>query len=237
MIIKAFMNKINFRKIFLNIFKLVLVIIILFAIINVSYRKYEEKILKDDVSKLLARDFTNDNINIEAKTVFKYREVVEVMQKYLNDYSNNVKEVLYLVNDDKLKSILSAANYASDGPLFANTISYLTSTKDKINNSIDSLAKFTKEDVILSYINSSLLSDYYKNLYNKYMLSYEFKQEIDKSVNELKKSLENVNTLIDKERVVIDFLINCKNWTIKDNSILFLYEADLLKYNNLIGEM
>lgn len=231
------MNKINFKKIFLNIFKILLVAIILFAVINVSYRKYEEKILKEDVSKLISRNFTADDINIEIKSVFKYKEIVEIMQKYLSDYSNTVKEVLQIVNDDKLKSILSAENYASDGPLFTNTISHLTTTKNKINDSLNSLDKFTKEEIILSYINNSLLSDYYKNLYNKYMLSYEFKQEIDRSVEELKKSLENITTLIDKERAVIDFLINCKNWTIKDNSILFLYETDLLKYNSLIGEM
>ncbi len=231
------MDKINFRKIFLNIFKIVLAVIILFAIINVSYRKYEEKILKDDVAKLVVKDFTTDDVNIEIKTVFKYREVVEIMQEYLKTYSDNVKEVLQLINDNKLKSILSAENYASDGPTFTNTINYLTTTKEKINNSMENLIKLTKEEAILSYINNSLLSDYYKNLYNKYMLSYEIRQEIDLNVDELKKSLENVNTLIDKERAVIEFLINCKNWTIKDNSILFLYEADLLKYNSLIGEI
>ena len=225
------------KKIFLNVFRVILVFIIIFALINVSYRKYEEKVLKDEINDLVSKDLTLDDFNTEIKTFGKYKNVEKAIKQYLNDYSNKVKEVLKIINDDTLKSILSAKNYEADGPDFIATTTYLASTKDSFNDNISKLINLTSKETILSYINQLNLSNYYQNLYNKYMLGETLQQEIDHSISEFKQSSESINTLIDQEIAVIDFLKNCKNWTIKDDKILFLVESDLLTYNSLINEI
>ena len=52
------------------------------------------------------------------------------------------------------------------------------------------------------------------------MLGSDFQAEIEKSITELKLSRENINNLIDKEKKVIDFLVQCKEWTMKETKII-----------------
>ncbi len=217
--------------------KLFLIIIILSALANVFYRKYEEQILKNEVNNLITKNLAEDNFNTKIKTNGKYIEVESAIKTYLNDYSNNVKEILVIINDDNLKSILSAKNYEIDGPSFVNTTNYLLTTRENFNTKMEKLIELTNEENILSYIKNKDLSNYYEELYKKYMLKEQFKQEIEDSILDLKQSSENINNLIEKEKKVIDFLIICKGWAIKENQIIFSSEADLATYNNLISEI
>lgn len=224
-------------KIFSILIKLILIITIIFAVCNVVYRKNEEMKFKEEMENLINRNLTTDNFDTQVKTDGTYGDVEHIIKVYLNDYASKVKEVLKIVNDEKIKTFLSPENYIADGPLFVNTIEYLTTTKETFNREMEELIELTKEESILKNINDKKYSTYFKDLYSKYMLGEEFKAELEKSITELKLSSENINTLIDKESAVITFLASCKDWTMKDNRIVFYKQDDLTTYNTLIEEV
>ena len=101
---------------------------------------------------------------------------------------------------------------------------------------MEELIILTKKETILKKIDKKY-SPYYRDLYTQYMLGSDFQAEIEKSITELKLSRENINNLIDKEKKVIDFLVQCKEWTMKETKIMFYKQDDLNTYNTLIGEV
>lgn len=216
--------------------KLLLVCVIFFAIGNVVYRKHEEKKFQEEMNKLINKNLTADTFNTPLKTDGTYKKIEKIIKNYLNMYSMKARKVLEIMNDEKLKSILSYENYIADGPLFTNTLEYLTTKKENFNKEIEELIILTKKENILKKIDKKY-SPYYRNLYTQYMLGSDFQAEIEKSITELKLSRENINNLIDKEKKVIDFLVQCKEWTMKETKIMFYKQDDLNTYNTLIGEV
>ncbi len=224
------------KKISSIIMKLLLVCVIFFAIGNVVYRKHEEKKFQEEMNKLINKNLTADTFNTPLKTDGTYKKIEKIIKNYLNMYSMKARKVLEIMNDEKLKSILSYENYIADGPLFTNTLEYLTTKKENFNKEIEELIILTKKENILKKIDKKY-SPYYRNLYTQYMLGSDFQAEIEKSITELKLSRENINNLIDKEKKVIDFLVQCKEWTMKETKIMFYKQDDLNTYNTLIGEV
>lgn len=224
------------KKISSIIMKLLLVCVIFFAIGNVVYRKHEEKKFQEEMNKLINKNLTADTFNTPLKTDGTYKKIEKIIKNYLNMYSMKARKVLEIMNDEKLKSILSYENYIADGPLFTNTLEYLTTKKENFNKEIEELIILTKKENILKKIDKKY-SPYYRDLYTQYMLGSDFQAEIEKSITELKLSRENINNLIDKEKKVIDFLVQCKEWTMKETKIMFYKQDDLNTYNTLIGEV
>ena len=74
------------------------------------------------------------------------------------------------VNDTKLQSILTTENYNQDGPDFAESISYINTTKEEFNNIADKLLDLLSKENIESRIENEDISDYYKDLYKGYFI-------------------------------------------------------------------
>ncbi len=216
--------------------KLLLVCVIFFAIGNVVYRKHEEKKFQEEMNKLINKNLTTDTFNTPPKTDGTYKKIEKMIKNYLNMYSMKARKVLEIMSDEKLKSVLSYENYIADGPSFTNTLEYLTTKKETFNKEMEELIILTKKETILKKIDKKY-SPYYRDLYTQYMLGSDFQAEIEKSITELKLSRENINNLIDKEKKVIDFLVQCKEWTMKETKIMFYKQDDLNTYNTLIGEV
>lgn len=217
--------------------RVILIIIVVVALCNVCYRKYEEKILKDEIMELMEKDFNQDNFNTPIKTSGNYAIVEESIKQFFTHYSKEIKDLLVIVNDEKIKSMLSANNYTSDGPEFVNTVSYLTTAKENINKGMGRLINLVSKDNINLYVKKTNLSSYYQKIYNSYILGDTFSKIVDDDMNKLKQSNRNINLLIDQELKVINFLINNKNWIVRDEQVIFAREDDLITYNNLINEI
>ena len=222
---------------YIKFLKIILFIIIVVASLNVIYRKYEEKTLKKEIEAVITKDFSKDQLNTSIKTNLNYAKVEKEIKNYLTDYSTSTKKILTLINDDKLKTILSSSNYSSDGPNFLSTTSYLTELKQNINNEITSLEELTQTKTIMSYIKRDNLNKYYEKLYKQLLIKQYYKDTIQTNYNKIKNSTDNIILLIDQEQQVINFLTNCKTWIIKDGKLIFNKEDDLITYNNLIKEI
>ena len=166
-------SKNNFYKneIVKKSFKILIIIIIVFSALNYIYIKHEENILNKEFKILTKKDFEKDNYDTPIVTIGNYEEVEKSIKLYLTDYSNKYKTVSKLINDDKIKTILSAENYLNDGPSFVNSKKYVDNYKEKFNNEINDLMTLNSKKKINSYINDKHLNIYYKNLYKKLMYS------------------------------------------------------------------
>lgn len=230
------MKKLVLKKKYSNYLKIVLILIIIISLINVTYRKYEEHILKKEMNTLIEQDLTKNSFNTSSKTIGNYQIVEQSMKRYLSDYSTKAKKVLSIINDERLKSILSAQNYRQDGPTFITTLAYLETTQQEFSQEMTNLIKLTNKKTIEIYMDKSL-PNYYQKVYKSYMLEDLFQQEIKKNTEDLKKSYDNINQLIEQEREVVNFLITCKTWTVKEDKIIFSKEEDLVTYNTMISKL
>lgn len=229
-------SKNNFYKneIVKKSFKILIIIIIVFSALNYIYIKHEENILNKEFKILTKKDFEKDNYDTPIVTIGNYEEVEKSIKLYLTDYSNKYKTVSKLINDDKIKTILSAENYLNDEPSFVNSKKYVDNYKEKFNNEINDLMTLNSKKKINSYINDKHLNIYYKNLYKKLMYSPNMQKELNSSNDYLKIANDNVNNLLETEYNVISFLANCKSWSVRKNQIIFTSGEDLNTYNSLI---
>lgn len=217
--------------------KVVLIIVVVIAVCNVCYRKYEENILRSEINKIVELDFTTGNFNRPTKTIANYQRVEKAIKFYLTDYSNQTKEILSVINNEKLRSVLSASNYTQDGPNFSNTMAYLTSSKERINQEVEKLSHLSEKRTISSYISSYHFNRYYQNVYHEYMISGIFSDVFEDNMESVKKSSKAIIHLIDQEIKVLQFLSGNHDWIVKDEQIIFSKQEDLDLYNSLISEI
>jgi len=217
--------------------KIILVVIVVVALGNVCYRKYEERVLKKEISQLLKKGFVQDRVTTSVKTIGNYAVLEKGIKRFLDDYSKKIEDLSNIIDDDKIRSILSASNYEADGPEFTNTLAYLAEKKANIKTGMDELVKFVDKNNIRSYIGVNKLSGYYQRIYNSYILGDSFNKIIDQDINRLRQASRNIEGLIDKELEVINFLIVNKNWIVRDEQIIFAQEESLNIYNNLIKDI
>ncbi len=217
--------------------KLIIVIIVIISIINICYNKYEANILEQEVSDLITLDLNKDDFNTSMKTAFDYKKVEAAIKSYLNDYKEQAKKINDLKNDQKLNSVLAAANYSADGPAFNETTEFLSKYKEEVNTETSKINKFLEKDTINHYIEDEKLDDYYIKLYKDYINSGDLKGEIKANNENLLKTRDDIINIIDKESKVIEFLKTNTNWLIKNDQIVFSKEDDLNTYNDLIKDI
>lgn len=224
----------NTKEKVITFFKIVIAIIVVVAIVNLLYNRYQEEILNKELEEVSRNDLTTGNFNTKLKSSGDYAKVENAIKKYLSDYSDEVKKINELKNDQTLKGVLSAANYSSDGPQFINTTSFLIEYREKFNSEVNVLEQFRSDDVINKYIKDENVSKYYVSLYEKFINSSSIRDEIDSSYNEVINTKDNINNIIDSDEKVIEFLKSINTWTVRNDGIIFSREEDLKTYNELV---
>ena len=224
------MAKINL-KLHLKIYIFIVVIMII-CIAFLGSNLINKEILDSEVSKIL-----NKNI-ITSKTHGSYKKVEYAIKSYMKDYSDNMKKANNIINDSKLKKVLSASNYEQDKPEFLTSTTLITNKKSEFDTVINNLLKMADKEVIMSYIEKENVSKKYINLYKKYMFSNNFENDLIKNKESITKIQTNGNNLLDIDAKVINLLKNNTNtWVIKDNAIYFYSKSVMTEYNTLINSI
>ena len=224
----------NTKEKVITFFKIIIAVIVVVAIVNLLYNKYQEEILNKELEEISRYDLETDNFNTKLKSSGDYAKVENAIKRYLSDYSNEVKKINELKNNQTLKGVLSAANYSSDGPEFVSTTSFLLEFRENFNSEVDRLEEFRGQDVIDKYINDEDVSKYYVSLYQKFINSSIISDEVNSSYNEIMNTKDNINIIIDSLEKVITFLKSNNTWTVRNDGIIFSREEDLKTYNELI---
>ena len=198
------MAKIN-PKLHLKIYIFIVVIMII-CIAFLGSNLINKEILDSEVSKILNKNIITSKFDKKTKTHGSYKKVEYAIKSYMKDYSDNMKKANNIINDSKLKKVLSASNYEQDKPEFLTSTTLITSKKSEFDTVINNLLKMADKKVIMSYIKKENVSKKYINLYKKYMFSNNFENDLIKNKESITKIQTNGNNLLDIDAKVINLL-------------------------------
>lgn len=173
--------------------------------------------------------------NIEIKTTGDFAVVETAIKEYYKKVSDTQKQLMEIIQDEKIQNMLSIENYQADGPEFASSKEYINTSKTSLNQKADELAGYFSMEAIMAQIEDKKLGNYYVELYKKYFfngedLSEDFKQVYD----EIDGTKTLMNNLYDNELKILNFLSENKNhWKIDGTKISFDSSAILAQYNSL----
>ena len=203
------MAKIN-PKLHLKIYIFIVVIMII-CIAFLGSNLINKEILDSEVSKILNKNIITSKFDKKTKTHGSYKKVEYAIKSYMKDYSDNMKKANNIINDSKLKKVLSASNYEQDKPEFLTSTTLITNKKSEFDTVINNLLKMADKKVIMSYIEKENVSKKYINLYKKYMFSNNFENDLIKNKESITKIQTNGNNLLDIDAKVINLLKNNTN--------------------------
>ena len=196
-----------------------------------------EKILKEEINKITNLDFTTDEIDMNIKSRNDYGVVEKTIKEFWQEYYGIAREIVLLMQDDKIQNILTIDNFQKDGKEFIKTKEFISTTQEKINTDINKLIELNKKENIENAIKDKGLSETYVNLYNELMVNYDIEEDIATTVKELEGAQSEVNDLFTYYMKVIDFLVeNQNNWTVNEEKIEFTNQNLVDQYNDLVNE-
>lgn len=194
--------------------------------------------LKKEVNVLAELDITKDRYNRKIKSSGNYAVVESAIKEYLDDYAVNLQDVLKIMNDSRLTTILSYDNYVNDGPNFIDSLNYIETEKTYFNDKIDDLVDRLDEENIKDYIYTKISDPYYVNLYNDLMFNSSISSDFAETKELLLKTKTRVNNVFDVSSEVLNFLyLNQDNWTTENDEIKFTTVELYNTYNQLISKI
>ena len=194
--------------------------------------------LRNEVDRLSQLDFTHDRYNTKIKTNGKYKTVEKAIKEYLDEYAISVQDVLKIVHDPTLTSILSYNNYQKDGPDFLNSLTFLKEKKNIFNEDMTKLLTNSEEETIKKYIYSKTSEKYYCDLYEELILSDTFKADFQEMKELLTNTNNRMNIIFDTSKEVLEFLITHKEeWVLEEGEIRFQTDALYQQYLKYIEKV
>ncbi|MBR4619313.1 MAG: hypothetical protein IKO49_08415 [Bacilli bacterium] len=226
-----FKNKTHFKV------YLIVTIILVISIIIVGGNVLNKYILDREVKSVVSKSIDNDEFRVSVKTWFNYGKVEKAIKTYMKDYSDKVKELNSIVNDQDIKNILSANNYESDGVEFSKSIDILNSKINKFNTIINELKIMSTDSKIMEYINQFNVSHKYVEMYKNYMF-LENSEDLENNKLVIDQISSKGSLVLNTDLEVINLLKNNPtSWIVKDNKIYFYSNSLMNSYNVLIEKL
>lgn len=226
------------RKKFLLVFGFIVLNMFMLVSFLVIRDATMENELKNEVEYLSKLDITKDRYNKKTVTRGKYAVVEKSIKKYLDDYHLELQEVLKLINDKELTTILSYDNYSTDGPEFTKSLEYLNTSKETFNKKVDDLINKFGDEEIKNNIYKSTKEEYYVNLYDNLMFSSNMRSNYNSTIELLKSTKSRMNNVYDTSIEVLNFLVLYKDdWVVEDGEIKFKTQDLYNYYNELISKV
>lgn len=222
-------------------------VIVLIIAIAGGYFFINDRIQKDKIMEEFSQieeltksgDFDINALNEKTSTIVangKYANVEKAAKNYASDLFNTAYEIRTVLEDEKLAQLLTADNYEKDGPEFTETKKYLSETKQKLEDGKAQMLSYLEESKINSYIEAETKDAYSIELYQQLL-----KEDIeisDKEKQELETSIEKVQSMLNIEEEVINFLVENKGqWRIQGGQILFNSNSLVIKYNGFLTKL
>lgn len=228
----------NSRKKFLLVFGFIVLNMFMLVSFLVIRDATMENELKNEMEYLSKLDITKDRYNKKTVTRGKYAVVEKSIKKYLDDYHLELQEVLKLINDKELTTILSFDNYSTDGPEFTKSLEYLNLSKETFNKKVDDLINKFGDEEIKNNIYKSTKEEYYVNLYDNLMFSSNMRSNYNSTMELLKSTKSRMNNVYDTSIEVLNFLVLYKDdWVVEDGEIKFKTQDLYNYYNELISKV
>lgn len=223
-----------------------ILLIVLFVAIDIfliySFIRIREAVninqLNNKFNELLEVNFTSNNYDNETNTTGKYKIAEDAMNNYFISYSTKTREILDIINDDRIKSLLSIENYSSEDQQFNNNLNYVTNTRKDLDVRFAELYNYSSEEYIDNYIGKVSSDPKVKKIFKKYMYSIEANDHFDDCNSLLKKKQAEINNILDVSKEVFTFLAaNEGKWLIQDGQIQFANNDLKVQYDGYIARV
>ncbi len=155
---------------------IIIAVIVLVAVLAGGYffvndAKQKAKILEtfaeiEEITK--SGDFNIEELNEKTRTIVssgKYAKVEKAAKNYASDLFNKAFEIKTMLEDEKMAQLLTASNYAEDGPEFVESKKYISETKQKLEQGKTEMLGYIEEGKINSYIEAETTDGYCVELY------------------------------------------------------------------------
>lgn len=194
--------------------------------------------LEKEMKELEALDVTSDRYDRKIRSSGGYAVVEKSIKGYFDTFAVGIEEITELATDERFTKILSYENYEKDGPLFEDSIDYVSTSRDKFNEKIDKMIEMIDSQYIDSNINKKTSNDYYISLYTGYMNNDKFVLQLHQLKELLKKTKIRVNNTYDVSYDVLNFLKVYKDdWELENGEIKFRTDELYNYYISLISKI
>ena len=152
------------KYIFIGLFAFFLLFIIFSYLVIINRRVQEDRLL-NDIEKFAEQDIFNDMTFSSSTVSFKYQEVEEVIEDYINDFYKQYQKVMSYADDQRLTTLLSVTNYLEDGKEFNSSLEYVEEVRARFQKDIDKLFQFCTKEGLVLFSKDTSLSDYYQDVF------------------------------------------------------------------------
>lgn len=222
------------KYLFLILFILFLLFLFLGYFVIVNRRVQEDRLL-NDIEKFSKQDILSDRTFSSSSVSFKYKEVEEVIEDYIDDFYKQYQKVMSYADDQELTTLLSISNYLEDGKEFNHSLEYVEKVRGRFQKDIDKLFQFCTKKGIIEFSKESSLSGYYQDVFVSSVLNSSLFVKLENYKESFLESENQMNMVFNTVTSTLSFLkINADNWKIEDNEIQFSTEDLVNQYNNLV---
>lgn len=228
------------KKIIIAVIVIILVIVGVIGYIVVSDLGQENK-LKSELSELndlvnsetIDTDEVNDRLD-RIVTKGDYAKVEDAFKTYLRNSFDNIIDIVNILNDEKMVTLLTAENYQTDGKDFIESKNYIVITKEKLENCKEKYSEYMTKEKAMSYIENKGLDSYYVDLYEDEFIG-DMNSIEDTTVED---SIDEIIDLLNISEKVLNLLSNNKDsWTIEGENIVFSNDSVGNQYDELINSI
>lgn len=228
------------KKIIIAVIVIILVIVGVIGYIVVSDLGQENK-LKSELSELndlvnsetIDTDEVNDRLD-RIVTKGDYAKVEDAFKTYLRNSFDNIIDIVNILNDEKMVTLLTAENYQTDGKDFIESKNYIVITKEKLENCKEKYSEYMTKEKAMSYIENKGLDSYYVDLYEDEFIG-DMNSIEDTTVED---SIDEIIDLLNISEKVLNLLSNNKeSWTIEGENIVFSNDSVGNQYDELINSI
>lgn len=222
-------------------------VIVLVAIIAGGYFFMNDSIQKAKILETFGEieeitksgNFNMEQLNEKTNTIVssgKYAKVEKAAKNYASDLFSKAFEIRSMLEDEKMAQLLTASNYAEDGPEFVESKKYISETKQKLEQGKAEMLGYIEEGKINSYIEAETTDGYCVELYQQ-LLSEDIEMS-DAEKKEFETSIDKVISMLQIEEDVLNFLIENKGkWEVEGNQVLFSSNSLVTEYNGFLTKL
>ncbi len=233
------MKKSRKKKIVITIIVILVVFAGIVGYTVISDLKQEEKLSNElseivDLTSANLSDMDIDKINEKLDNIITtgdYATVEKAFKSYMKDAFNSLLQIVDVLEDEKITTLLTVENYSKDGKEFTDSKKYISDMIKKLETYKEDYHKYMNKEKAMSYIENKGLDSYYTDLYEK-----EYIGDINSlDLSELDDSIDELISILKMEEEVLNLLSDDPNsWTIQGKNIVFSDNNILDKYNNLV---
>lgn len=226
------------KKILIIVSIIILAVIILGCVMGSQI--IQEGALISEINDLVENvDLTTDTIDVnDIKTSGDYAKVETAVKTYLSDCAVEFKEMMAIINDEKLTNVLTVENYKNDGKEFNESLAYIDETINKLENISNKIDILMNKEEIMKYIQEYNLSESYNQLFEKLMFDEDTEKELQEAQTQIQLATIELKNTLEVEKETLKFLKqNKSNWTIENDTIVFYSQSLINQYNALIQKL